>query len=137
MAGTVKERIRNWMRKRFPPEANYCRVYECADVCDLLTADAPTLGLRNREGMLFTSRDLAAPAPRKELVILTSVLANYSAERIITLLENEVAPSLTASPQHRLLVNDQLGIFKWGQSSVGGEVEEEPCDAPPPADESV
>jgi hypothetical protein len=130
MAGTIKERIRNWMRKRFPPKENYIKIYECADVCELLLNDDPRYELVNREGMLFTARDLALPAPRKELVILTSVLASYSAERIIAILEKDVAPNLGARPQQRLLVDDQLTVWAWGESSIGGKAEEDPCETP-------
>ena len=130
MAGVVKERIKDWMRRRFPPQAKYINVYECADVSQLLSSGEPNHGLVSREGMLFASRDFAAPAPRKEVVILTSVLANYSAERIITLLE-KVAPNLDLRPDVRLLIGDQLGIRAWGLSSTGnGNAETEPCDAP-------
>jgi hypothetical protein len=130
MAGVVKERIKDWMRRRFPPQAKYVSVYECADVTELLTDGEPHQGLASRESMLFASRDFAAPAPRKEVVILTSVLANYSAERIITLLE-KVAPNLDLRPDVRVLIGDQLGIRAWGLSSTGNHSEEiEPCDAP-------
>lgn len=130
MAGVVKERIKDWMRRRFPPQAKYVTVHECTDVTQLLRHGEPHYGLASREGMLFASRDFAAPAPRKELVILTSVLANYSAERIIMLLE-KVAPNLDLRPDVRLLVGDQLGIHTWGQSSTGsGTDDAAPCDAP-------
>jgi hypothetical protein len=130
MAGVVKERIKDWMRRRFPPQAKYISVFECADVTQLLASGEPHQGLASREGMLFASRDFAAPAPRKEVVILTSVLANYSAERIITLLE-KVAPNLDMRPDVRLLIGDQLGIRAWGLSSTGNGTEErEPCEAP-------
>jgi|SRR6185503_13986433 len=129
MAGVVKERIKDWMRRRFPPQAKYISVYECADVTQLLRSGEPHCGLASREGMLFASRDFAAPAPRKELVILTSVLANYSAERLITLLD-KLAPNLDLRPDVRLLIGDQLGIRTWGLSSTGNGAEEiKPCDA--------
>lgn len=131
MAGVAKERIKDWMRRRFPPQASYVSVFECADVTDLLGQREPTHVLASREGMLFTSRDVAAPAPRKEVVILTSVLASYSVERIITTLEMHIAPNLHSQPQLRLLVSDDLKILSWGQSSTGtGEAEAEPCDEP-------
>ena len=132
MAGAAKERIREWMSRRFPPRAKYVGVFECADVTHLLGRGEPNHELAAREGLLFGSRDQAVPAPRKELVILTSVLANYSVERIITTLE-AIAPSLDSQPQRRLLVGDDLRIFSWGASSTGaGEGETEPCEAPPP-----
>ena len=130
MAGTIKERIRDWMRRRFPPEAKYVKVYECADVTELLPVGAETFGLNLREGFLFTSRDLALPAPRKELLILTSVLASYSTERIIKILDTQVADDLESRPHTRLLVDDELRIRVWGQSSTGGKMEAEPCDTP-------
>src|SRR6185295_9784651 len=68
MAGVVKERIRDWMRRRVPSDQDNIRVYECADITDLLEPGDPAYGLANREGMLFTSRDHPAPAPRRELV---------------------------------------------------------------------
>jgi hypothetical protein len=133
MAGVAKERIRDWMSRRFPPTAKYVGVFECADVTQLLAPGEPTHELVAREGMLFASRDRAAPAPRRELVILTSVLANYSVERIITALENTVAAGLEAQPHLRLLIADDLRVFQWGPSSTGAqEAETEPCDAPPP-----
>jgi hypothetical protein len=131
MAGVTKERIKDWIRRRFPPRANYVSVFECADVTDLLDQREATHGLASREGMLFTSRDAAAPAPRKEVVILTSVLASYSVERIITILEMHIAPNLQTKPHLRLLVADDLKILSWGLSSTGtGEEEIEPCDEP-------
>jgi hypothetical protein len=133
MAGVAKERIKDWMRRRFPPQNKYVSVFECADVTHLLGAREPTYGMGSREGMLFASRDQAIPGPRKELVILTSVLASYSAERIISTLEKSVAPNLDSRPHLRLLVGEGLRIFSWGPSSTGsGEAEAEPCDAPLP-----
>jgi hypothetical protein len=133
MAGAVKERIKDWMRRRFPPLANFIQVYECLDVAALLGKGDPQYGLASREGMLFTSRDYDAPAPRKELIILTSVLASYSADRLITLLER-VAQNLDLRPDIRLLVADELAIRPWGQSSTGqGPEETDPCDAPTPS----
>jgi hypothetical protein len=133
MAGAAKERIREWMSRRFPPRAKYVSVFECADVTQLLSRGEPSHELLAREGLLFGSRDRAAPAPRKEFVILTSVLANYSVERIITILERDIAPPLDSHPQLRLLVGDDLRVLSWGQSSTGaGEAETEPCEAPPP-----
>lgn len=135
MAGVIKERIKDWMRRRFPPRAEFIHLYECLDVTELLQDGEPHYGLASREGMLFASRDYAAPAPRKEVVILTSVLANYSADRIITLLER-LAPNLDLRPDIRLLIGDELAIRPWGQSSTGtGPDETDPCDAPgPPPD---
>ena len=133
MAGVAKERIKDWMRRRFPPQAKFVAVFECADVTSLLGNGDATYGFNSREGMLFASRDQATPAPRKELVILTSVLANYSAERIITTLERNVAPNLDSRPHLRLLLGEGLRVFSWGLSSTGaGEAEVDPCDAPPP-----
>jgi hypothetical protein len=136
MAGVAKERIKDWMRRRFPPVAKFVSVFECADVTQLLGEDEPRDGIAAREGMLFASRDQVAPAPRKELVILTSVLASYSAERIITMLEKSVAPNLDSRPHFRLLLGENLRIFSWGQSSTGfGQGESDPCDPPqPPAE---
>ena len=136
MAGAAKERIRDWMSRRFPPRAKFVSVFECADVTKLLTQGEPSHHLLAREGMLFGARDVAAPAPRKELVILTSVLANYSAERVISVMEKDVAPKLDAQPHIRVLIADDLQIFTWGESSTGaGEAETDPCDAPPPLKE--
>jgi hypothetical protein len=136
MAGVAKERIKDWMRRRFPPKANFVSVFECADVTTLLEPTEPRAGLVAREGMLFGSRDHAAPAPRKEVVILTSVLASYSVERIITTLERHVIPNLDSRPELRVLVGDNLRVFSWGQSSTGaGEAETEPCEAPQPSQE--
>jgi hypothetical protein len=133
MAGVAKERIKDWLRRRFPPKANYVNVFECADVTQLLEPNEPTGGLAAREGMLFASRDLAAPAPRKEVVILTSVLASYSVERIITILESQVVSHLDAHPQLRMLIGDDLRVVSWGHSSTGAdEAETEPCEAPQP-----
>lgn len=133
MAGVAKERIRDWMSRRFPPRAKYISVFECADVNELMGKAEPSTHLVAREGLLFGSRDRAAPAPRKELVILTSVLANYSVERIITILEADIAPRLESQPHRRLLVGDDLQVFSWGQSSMGAdEPETEPCEEPPP-----
>lgn len=133
MAGVARERIKDWMRRRFPPKAKYVSVFECADVTQLLDKGDASYGLGAREGMLFASRDEAAPAPRKELVILTTVLASYSVERIISTLEKSVAPNLDSRPHLRLLIGEGLRIFSWGLSSTGnGETEIEPCDAPPP-----
>lgn len=133
MAGVAKERIRDWMSRRFPPKAKYVSVFECGDVTDLLGEGEPTYELVAREGLVFGSRDHAAPAPRKELVILTSVLANYSVERIVSTLEKDAAPILEAHPHLRLLIDDDLRVLSWGQSSTGAdEAENEPCDAPPP-----
>jgi hypothetical protein len=133
MAGVAKERIKDWLRRRFPPKANYVSVFECDDVTQLLEPNEPTRGLAAREGMLFASRDLAAPAPRREVVILTSVLASYSVERIITTLESHVVPQLDARPQLRVLIGDDLRVVSWGPSSTGaGEAETEPCEAPQP-----
>jgi hypothetical protein len=133
MAGVAKERIREWMSRRFPPKAKYVSVFECADVTQLLGEGEPTHRLVAREGLLFGSRDHAAPAPRKELVILTSVLANYSVERIVSTLERDTAPNLEAQPHLRSLIDDDLRVFSWGQSSTGArEAENEPCDAPQP-----
>ena len=133
MAGASKERIREWMSRRFPPKAKFVSVFECADVTQLLGRGEPDDELVAREGLLFGSRDRAVPAPRKELVILTSVLANYSVERIITSLEKDVAPNLELRSDLRLLLGDDLRVIPWGQSSTGaGEAETEPCDAPPP-----
>jgi hypothetical protein len=88
--------------------------------------------------MLFGSRDNAAPAPRKEVVILTSVLASYSVERIIMTLESHVVPNLDARPQLRMLIGDNLRVVSWGQSSTGaGEAESEPCEAPQPTNRIV
>jgi hypothetical protein len=102
-------------------------------VTHLLGQGEPTYELAAREGLLFGSRDQPAPAPRKEVVILTSVLANYSVERIVTILERDVAPCLESQPHRRLLLGDDLRVFAWGQSSTGaGEPETEPCDAPHP-----
>jgi hypothetical protein len=133
MAGAAKERIRDWMSRRFPPRAQYVSVFECADVTKLLGEGEPTHELVAREGLLFGSRDHAAPAPRKELVILTSVLANYSVERILSSLQKDIASSLDSQPHLRMLVGDDLRAVAWGTSSTGaGEAETEPCDAPPP-----
>jgi len=133
MAGAARERIRDWMSRRFPPRAKYVSVFECADVTAILGLDEPRHELGAREGLLFGSRDQAVPAPRKELVILTSVLANYSVERIIISIERDIAPDLDSRPQLRLLLGDDLRVLPWGQSSTGeGEAETEPCDAPPP-----
>lgn len=134
MAGVAKYRIEEWMRRRFPPQPKHIHIYECADVMQLLGPGAATNGFASREGMLFASRDQAIPAPRKEFVILTSVLASYSVERIIKSLELHVAPKLNSQPQLRLLVADDLRVVSWGQSSTGAdETETEPCEAPPPA----
>jgi hypothetical protein len=130
MAGTVKERIKDWMRRRFPPETKFIKVYECADVAELMEISEPTFGLGKREGMLFTSRDAPIPAPRKELVILTSALASYSTDRIIKLLDQDIAGDLESKPHTRLLVDDELGTHMWGESSIGGVAEEEPCETP-------
>jgi hypothetical protein len=136
MAGIAKERIRDWMSRRFPPRAKFVSVFECADVTQLLGKDEATHGLVAREGILFGSRDQATPAPRKELVILTSVLANYSVERIISTIEKDVAPTLDSQPSVRVLIGDDLRVFSWGQSSTGaGEAETDPCDAPQPIKE--
>jgi hypothetical protein len=133
MAGVAKERIKDWLRRRFPPKANYVSVFECADVTQLLGPNEPTAGLVAREGMLFASRDLAAPSPRREVVILTSVLASYSVERIITTLERQVVPYLDARPHLRVLIGDDLQVTSWGHSSTGpGEAETDPCEAPQP-----
>lgn len=133
MAGAAKERIREWLSRRFPPQARYVSVFECADVTQLLGRGEPDHELVAREGLLFGSRDQAIPAPRKELVILTSVLANYSVERIITSLERDIAPGLDARPHLRLLLGDDLRVIPWGPSSTGAaEAETEPCDVPPP-----
>lgn len=133
MAGAAKERVKEWMSRRFPPRAKYVSVFECADVTQLLGRDDPSHGVGAREGLLFGSRDQATPAPRKELVILTSVFANYSVERIITIIERDIAPNLDLHPHLRSLIGDDLRVFPWGQSSIGaGEAETEPCDAPPP-----
>jgi hypothetical protein len=129
MAGVVRERIKDWMRRRFPPRANYISVYECADVTQLLPPGAPTHGLESREGMVFASRDLTPPAPRKEIVILTSILANYSAERIISILERLVAPILEARAETRVLVGDELRMHAWGAAATDAAADE-PCDAP-------
>lgn len=132
MAGAAKERIRDWMSRRFPPRAKFVSVFECADVTKLLSRGEPDHDLKAREGMLFGTRDLAVPAPRKELVILTSVLANYSAERVISVIDKEVAPRLEAQPHIRIMIGDDLRVFSWGESSTGaGSEENEPCDAPP------
>ena len=136
MAGVAKERIRDWMSRRFPPRAKFVSVFECADVTKLLGQGEATHGLAAREGMLFGSRDHATPAPRKELVILTSVLANYSVERIISTIEKDVGPTLDSQPYLRVLIGDDLRVFSWGQSSTGvDEAEADPCDAPPPIKE--
>jgi hypothetical protein len=133
LAGAAKERIRDWMRRRFPPRTKQVHIYECADVTQLLDPGDATDGLTSREGMLFSSREHVAPAPRKEVVILTSVLANYSVERIVTVLERYVAPNLDAQPQLRILLGDDLRVVPWGRSSTGvGEAESEPCEAPHP-----
>jgi hypothetical protein len=58
-------------------------------------------------------------------VILTSVLANYSPERIIKALEAEVVPALEARPHQRVLVNDNLMICDWGPSSTGSDKTEQ------------
>lgn len=132
MAGVAKHRIKEWMLRRFPPQNKYVHVYECADVTTLLANREATNGFASREGMLFGSRDQAVPAPRKEFVILTSVMASYSVERIISALE-AAAPQLDAQPQLRLLIADDLRVVSWGQSSTGAdEAESEPCAAPPP-----
>lgn len=131
MAGIVKERIRDWMRRKYPPMENYVRVFECHDVTQLLPDEARMSGLRSREGMIFASRDTAAPAPRKEIVILTRVLANYSAERIITILDRLAAKELTSSPSRQLLLDDDLGVRAWGPASTGPDAAEvEPCERP-------
>lgn len=136
MAGIAKERIRDWMSRRFPPQAKYVSVFECADVNQLMGQRDPTQQFVAREGLLFGSRDQAAPGPRKEFVILTSVLANYSVERVISILEEYIAPNLAARPHLRLLLGDELRVFSWGESSTGsGEAETEPCDVPPPIKE--
>lgn len=136
MAGVAKERIRDWMSRRFPPQAKFVSVFECADVTQLLDRGEPQHEMVAREGLLFGSRDHAAPAPRKELVILTSVLANYSVERIISTLEKDIAPNLDSQPHLRLLIGDDLRVFSWGPSSTGaGDPETEPCDDPPPIKE--
>lgn len=133
MAGAAKERIREWLSRRFPPHAKYVSVFECADVTQLLGRGEPSHELGAREGLLFGSRDQVVPAPRKELVILTSVLASYSVERIMTTLERDIAPSLDSRPHLRLLIGDDLRVIPWGQSSTGArEAETEPCDVPPP-----
>jgi len=138
MAGVAKERIKDWMRRRFPPKANYISVFECADVSQLLGLTGPTNGLAAREGLLFASREHPAPAPRKEVVILTSVLASYSVERIITILEGHVVPHLQSRPEQRRLIGDDLLVISWGQSSTGtGEAEADPCAAPQPTKELV
>jgi hypothetical protein len=138
MAGVAKERIRDWMRRRFPPQNRYVTVFECADVTQMLSAGESTYGLTYREGMLFASRDHEAPAPRKELIILTSVLASYSAERIITLLEEDAIDELVTAPHRRRLVDDNLRVYEWGQSSTGtDESETQPCDVPHSADADV
>jgi hypothetical protein len=138
MAGVAKERIKDWLRRRFSPLAKYVEVYECADVTQLLGPADRRYGVGPREAMLFASRDVASPAPRKEVVILTSVLANYSAERIISTLESSVAPNLAARPHLRLLVADGLRIFSWGESSTGEPVAEtEPCEAPQPSEDQT
>lgn len=138
MAGVAKERIKDWLRRRFPPQARYVEVFECADVTQLLGPDDRAQGLTAREAMLFVSRDSAPPAPRREVVILTSVLASYSVERLITTLETHVAPNLDARPHLRMLVGDNLRVYAWGRSSTGEpEAEKEPCEAPqPPKDTS-
>jgi hypothetical protein len=74
--------------------------------------------------MLFASRDRESPAPRREVVILTSVFANYSPERIIKALDTEVVPALEARPHQRVLVNDNLMICDWGPSSTGTDKSE-------------
>ena len=133
MAGAAKERIRDWMSRRFPPRAKFVSVFECADVTKLLTQGEPSHHLLAREGMLFGARDVAAPAPRKELVILTSVLANYSAERFISVIDKDVAPKLDSQPHIRVMIGDDLRVCSWGESSTGaGSEENEPCEAPPP-----
>lgn len=130
MAGVAKERIRDWMRRRFPSRLAIA-VYECADVTQLLPPGDPTYGLIFREGMLFASRDLPIPAPRWELVVLTSVLANYSVERIVTALEALAVPALTARPHLRVLIDDSLQLCDWGPSSTGDTIAElKPCDIP-------
>ena len=136
MAGVSKERIRDWMSRRFPPKGKYVSVFECDDVTELLDHGEPTHPLVAREGLLFGSRDHAVPAPRKELVILTSVLANYSVERIISTIEKDIAPTLEARPDLRWLIDDDLRVCSWGPSSTGPwEDEHEPCDEPPPIKE--
>lgn len=136
MAGIAKERIRDWMSRRFPPHAKYISVFECDDVNQLLGKEQPSHEAVSREGLLFGSRDQAVPAPRKELVILTSVLANCSVERVISILEEYVAPNLASHPHLRLLLGDDLRVVSWGESSTGsGEAETEPCEAPPPIKE--
>src|SRR5688572_12901779 len=110
MAGVAKQRSKDWLRRRFPPLARYDEAYECADVTQLLGPDDRGYGLASREAMLFASRDVAAPAPRKEVGILTSVLASYSVERIITTLETYVAPNLDARPHLRMLIGDNLRV---------------------------
>jgi hypothetical protein len=100
-------------------------------VTTLLGANDRSQGLTSREAMLFASRDDVAPAPRREVVILTSVLASYSVERIIATLEIYVAPNLDARPHLRMLIGENLRVFSWGQSSTGeSEAESEPCEAP-------
>ena len=137
MAGVAKERIKDWLRRRFPPQAKFVEVFECADVTQLLGPDDRTHGVTSREAMLFASRDDAAPAPRKEIVILTSVLASYSVERIITTLETYVAPNLDARPHLRMLIGENLRVFAWGKSSTGdSEAESDPCEAPQSSQES-
>ena len=97
MAGVVKERIRDWIKRRFLPGPGYVQIYECVDVVQLLETGARDYGLASREGMLFCCRDQPLPAPRKEIVILTSVLASYSPERIIKCLESDLAPNSRGS----------------------------------------
>jgi len=137
MAGVAKERIKDWLRRRFPPQAKFVEVFECADVTQLLGPEDRLRGVTSREAMLFASRDEAAPAPRKEIVILTSVLASYSVERIITTLETYVAPNLEARPHLRMLIGENLRVVAWGKSSTGeGEAESDPCEAPHSSQES-
>lgn len=128
MAGVVRERIRNWMQRHFPADPPFVRVFECRDVTDLLGESDVTTGLENREGMLFASRNQPVPAPRREMVILTRVMANYSAERIISALDQVLAAELTAHPETRLLLDDDLRVIAWGRSSTGDtDTEANPC----------
>ena len=131
MARSNRDRIREWLQTKFLPLTGQVHVYECGDVTELLQAGWPAAGLGQREGMLFAARDKAFPCPRRELVLLSSTLANYSGEHLIGLLERDALYTLTRRPHLRILLDHDLQCWDWGLSSIApGKWESEPCQLP-------
>lgn len=111
-----------WLEKEFPNAAYPSEHWSKDDASAYLsTGSSVPPELAHEPVEVFAKRNAPAPAPRKELAVVSRTLEERGAHVVLAALRSQgVARRLRKAPAERLLLDRALMVRPWGRSSTGG-----------------